>query len=241
MPPCATPCEILSDCRGLWNQEPLLIGHAKVLRQWRINLVIVILIPAITLLVANYYIHMNDAGSFNAEEEILNESCYLSHFGCCEIIDYCWSNGVKFNTPEHHYYLNLPKENSEGTNCPSFFPDLVNEYIKTKGWGNDDQSTFYGHCRINPQCSITPTGHNATYEDIRIPIWKKDEGGSNCPHKDTADFVTTFNVKRYYEYHYLNWIEYIIYGLAILWLKSLIENNYIYHNRYNYKIVVTEP
>ena len=238
---CPGPCKMLLDCKGLWNIEPLLIGHTKILRRWRINLTIVILFPVIILLLESYYLHMTNIISYNPEDELLNESCYLSHFGCCEIIDYCWDNGVKMTQPQHHYYLNLPKEDLEGSNCPSFFPDLVEEYIKTKGWGISSSRTFHGRCRINPQCSITPTGINATYETIRIPIWKENEEGSNCPDMNTLDFVTTFNSNRYYEYNYLNWIEYTMYGLAIIWWMSLVDNNYIYNNRYNYKIVVTEP
>ena len=236
-----SPCELLSDCKGVWNQEPLLIGHTKILLRWRINLVIIILFPAIFLLLESYYLHMTEHVSYNPEDEVLNESCYLSHFGCCEIIDYCWDNGIKMLQPQHHYYLNLPKEDLEGSNCPSFFPDLVEEYIKTKGWATSDGSAFHGRCRINPQCSITPTGHNATYDTIRIPIWKENEEGSNCPDMNTLDFVSPFNINRYYEYYNLNLIEYLIYGLAIIWWMSLVNNSYIYKNRYNYKIVVTEP
>ena len=70
-----------------------------------------------------------------------------------------------------------------------------------------DGSAFHGRCRINPQCSITPTGHNATYETIRIPIWKENEEGSNCPDMNTLDFVSPFNINRYYEYYNLNLIE----------------------------------
>ena len=243
---CSNPCKVLSDFKGVWNQEPLLIGHTKILRRWRINLIIIILFPAIILLLESYYLHMTEHVSFNPEDEVLNESCYLSHFGCCEIIDYCWDNGVKMLQPQHHYYLNLPKEDLEGSNCPSFFPDLVEEYIKTKGWATRGGSAFHGRCRINPQCSITPTGNNATYETsswrgIRIPIWKENEEGSNCPDMNTLDFVSPFNINRYYEYYNLNWTEYILYGLAIIWLMSLVDNSYIYQHRYNYKIVVTEP
>ena len=99
----------ISDCKDICYQEPLVL-HDKVLRRWRINLSIIIFLPAIIFLTGMYYIHIKDNASFNPEEDILNESCYLSEFGCCEVVDYCWPNGVKFLQPQHHYYLNLPKE-----------------------------------------------------------------------------------------------------------------------------------
>ena len=70
---CPNPCKMLLDCKGLWNIEPLLIGHTKILCRWRINLTIVILFPAIILLLESYYLHMTNILSYNPEDEILNE------------------------------------------------------------------------------------------------------------------------------------------------------------------------
>ena len=86
----------------------------RVLCRWRINLFGIISLPVIAWVILARYIAMTNNVSFNPEEEILNESCYLSEYGCCEIKDYCWSNGVRLLIPQHHYYLNLPKEDPEG-------------------------------------------------------------------------------------------------------------------------------
>ena len=214
----------------------------RVLCRWRINLFGIIFLPVIAWVILIRYIAMTNNVSFNPEEEILNESCYLSEYGCCEIKDYCWSNGVRLLIPEHHYYLNLPKEDPDGTTCPSFFPDLVNNYVQTVGWGIPRANhPYHGRCVINPTCDSRPTGENATYDIIRLPLWMDNEEGHNCPDKNTKDFVSSFNIQRYYEYHYLNYFLYSIYVMLILWIFSLCDNLYLYENRHNYKEVVTEP
>lgn len=140
----------------------------------------------------------------NSYKESCSITCYWTEFGCCSFTEYCDENGIQHQEPITHHFLEEPKLDEEGTNCPEYY-EIVREYSEsTPNDKNEDYGPYYGRCKYNPLCY--EWGFDGSEDDRYygvLNMWKIDKEGSNCPRRNMMDFVGVYNQMRRHEYiHY---------------------------------------
>ena len=145
-----------------------------------------------TISIIHNVIDLKNNKEYNALNERLQEKCYHTEYGCCSITDYCNVNGERFVDPQNIYYLNIPKNDVRGSNCPNF-NDILYVYIELRS----ESLWWYGRCRYNPKCEKKPL--NRTIDIGYLPIMKVDLYGSNCPDNNIGSFISVYEKNLHYQ------------------------------------------